>query len=85
MEDGLRLTKCRTVVLILRQHDVAVEGVEHLERAVNSQFAGGKDFSEAQIELRPPLEILAARRYKVDGNRLRAPTGKRAGWHRVVH
>ena len=61
LEHRLRLTECRTEVLVLGQHHVAVEGVEHVERPVDLEPADGEDFPEAQIELRPAVQKLAAR------------------------
>ena len=58
LQHRLRLPERRPEILVLRQHHVAVERVEDVERGVDSRLAGPERFPEAQIELVPALQIL---------------------------
>ena len=75
LQHGQRLAECRAEGLILLQHHVAVERVEHVERAVDAILADSEDLTKAQIELIPAIEVAAARRNQVDRDRLRAAAG----------
>src|SRR5438093_9539641 len=51
LQHRLRLTKRRPEILVLRQHDVAVQRVEHVQRAVDAVLADVEHLTETEIEL----------------------------------